>query len=759
AARTPGGRERVVTIDRQATLADSGDPLSVTELRQTATIGGRTWQAVYDAAGRRWTLTSPLGRTATVILDGEGRVVESSRAGVLPASFTWDTQGRLTGVSQGTRTTTVAYDPRWNVASVTDPLGRVTAFAYDLVGRTLGVTAPGGGAIGLAWDAGANVTAVTPPDREAHAFTYTPVDLPASYDPPAPDATAGPGPNSWSTTARYDLDRRAETVTDAEARAVDLRYNAGGRLARLELPEGREIAFTHDGDTGRLAGIAGPDGTALAVTWDGVLPLAATWSGTVAGSVAVTWNDDFRVTSRRVNGGSETAYTYDDDGLLTGAGSLALARDAATGFLSSTALGGVTDTYAYDSYGDLASYSASAGGDAIYAVSYQRDDLGRITARQETMQGETADVAYAYDEAGRLAAVTEDGAPAASWTYDANGNRTSETTPGGTIAASYDGQDRLVSSGDMTYAFGAAGQLAGKTGPEGMTDYVYDVLGNLRSVSLPDGTAITYEVDGVGRRVGKKINGVLQRAWLYQDALEPVAELDGSGALVSVFVYASRPHVPDAMVRDGTTYRILSDHLGSVRLVVDAASGAVAQRLDYDAWGRVLADTNPGFQPFGFAGGLYDPETGQVRFGARDYDAAVGRWTARDPKLFDSGDVNLFAYVGQDPVNNLDTIGFSGYALDPTEMGFGGGGPDSLGMPGVGLGLLGFFGVYILTQDADDIGDALEGIGDVCPATEHTKGARPSTKHKHQEGKPGHKGPWPPKQSEIPESPDYYDEH
>ncbi|MBI2570358.1 MAG: hypothetical protein HYV63_25445, partial [Candidatus Schekmanbacteria bacterium] len=121
AARMPGGRERVATIDRQATLADPGGPLSATELRQAATIGGRTWQAVYDAAARRWTLTSPLGRTATVTLDGEDRIVESSRAGMLPASFTWDTQGRLTGVSQGTRTTTVAYDLRWNVASVTGP--------------------------------------------------------------------------------------------------------------------------------------------------------------------------------------------------------------------------------------------------------------------------------------------------------------------------------------------------------------------------------------------------------------------------------------------------------------------------------------------------------------------------------------------------------------------------------------------------------------------------------------------------------------
>ena len=112
------------------------------------------------------------------------------------------------------------------------------------------------------------------------------------------------------------------------------------------------------------------------------------------------------------------------------------------------------------------------------------------------------------------------------------------------------------------------------------------------------------------------------------------------------------------MVKGGTTYRILSDQVGSVRLVVNATPGAVAQRIDYDAFGNPTYVTGPpDFQPFGFAGGLTDLDTGPVRFGARDYDPRVGRWTSKDAIDFAGGDPNLYAYAISDPVNFLDADG------------------------------------------------------------------------------------------------------
>ena len=168
---------------------------------------------------------------------------------------------------------------------------------------------------------------------------------------------------------------------------------------------------------------------------------------------------------------------------------------------------------------------------------------------------------------------------------------------------------------------------------------------------------VEFVVDGQNRRIGKKVNGTLVQGFLYQNQ-HPVAELDGAGVVVSRFVYGTKGNIPDYLIKAGITYRIVSDHLGSPRLVVNISDGSVAQRMDYDEFGNITADTSPGFQPFGFAGGLYDQHTGLTRFGARDYDAQVGRWTSKDPIRFMGGDLNLFGYVAGDPTNYMDAIGF-----------------------------------------------------------------------------------------------------
>jgi len=344
-------------------------------------------------------------------------------------------------------------------------------------------------------------------------------------------------------------------------------------------------------------------------------------------------------------------------------GDLTINRSTVNGLITGSTLGVVTDMRSYNTFGELSNYSAAVNASPIFSVQYTRDKLGRIIEKSETVGVVSKVFSYSYDISSRLAEVKEGGITVAAYTYDSNGNRLSYAGLGGTTTYTYDDQDRLLSltSGaqSQNFTYTGNGELSGKTAGSQNTVYQYDELGNLLVVSLPDGNQVTYVIDGKNRRIGKKVNNVLIQGWLYQDRLRPAAELDGSGNPVSRFVYGSRRNVPDYLIKDGTVYRIISDHLGSVRLVVDTATGTIMQRMDYDAFGNVTLDTSPGFQPFGYAGGLYDRDTRLTRFGARDYDAETGRWTVKDPIRFAGGDPNLYRYVSNNPVNRSDQSGLS----------------------------------------------------------------------------------------------------
>jgi RHS repeat-associated protein len=306
-------------------------------------------------------------------------------------------------------------------------------------------------------------------------------------------------------------------------------------------------------------------------------------------------------------------------------------------------------------------------------VTYTRDGLGRVTRKVETVGGVTTTWTYVYDAVGQLITVRRNGTVVESYTYDALGNRvamdndlTGRTWASG--STTYDGGHRLTRGGGTTYRYDADGRMA-SIGAGPVAALAYGTDGTLASVSLRDGREVTCDHDARGRRVARYVDGVRTHGWLYGEGQLPLVEVDGSGTVRSVFVYAAAPSgalgqsprgwqgaVPVKAIRGGATYHIVSDHLGSPRLVVDAA-GSVVRRIDYDSFGNVIADTNPAFDlPFGFAGGVADPAHELIRFGARDYLPSVGRWTARDP-AFLAGGLNLYGYVGNDPINRVDRSG------------------------------------------------------------------------------------------------------
>jgi RHS repeat-associated protein len=650
---TPSGLTYASTTVRTASLA--GDGVTLTSQTDSTTVNGHTSNIVYNGGSRTTTTTSPAGRQSVITQDQDGRTVFSQVGALAPRAYAYDPRGRLASVTDGTgpsaRVTSFSYDDLDRPTTWTDPLFLTSSFGYDTDGRVTSQTTPGGAQTVSTYDPAGDLVSVTPPGETAHQFTYTFAGDGASYTAPTVDGIAS------TTSYLYNRDRQPTLITRPDGKTVSFTYDSAGRPSTTTYDAGT-VTRIYSPTTGRLANVAATDGGTLDFSYDGNLLLSTTWSGTVEGSVSRTWNNDFRIATESVNGGNTVAFTYDADGLITAAGALAVTRDAETGLIAGTTLGGVSDARTYNMFGERTGYVASYNGTPIFQTQDTLDNIGRLSERTETVAGVSHVYDYVYDPAGRLSSVTTDGLVTAAYTYDGNGNRLSKTTPNGAEFGSYDAQDRLVSYGKYAYTYTPNGELATKTATTTghVTSYTYDAIGNLRSVALPDGRLIEYIVDGTNRRIGKRINGALTQGWIFRNSLKPVAETDGTGTLTARFVYGTTGAVPAYFTRNGSTYRVITDGTGSPRVIVDAGTGAVVDVVGRDDFGVVINESSPGFQTFGFGTGQYDVDTGLVRIGARDLDPIVGRWITRDPAGF-LASTNVYSYAANDPVNHIDPTG------------------------------------------------------------------------------------------------------
>ncbi|HSA32775.1 MAG TPA: RHS repeat-associated core domain-containing protein [bacterium] len=678
---TTDGLTMTVSRSKTAVLANPVDLFSHTALTDTTTVNGKTWQSTFTKADMKYRATSPLGRISDTFVNAKGRVTlqqgpQIAGTATEPVGYTWATDGKLTAIMQGSgaseRRMDITYYPvtdlssgalKGEIATIVDPLDRTVDFEYDTMGRVTRQIFEKGTAderdILYTYDASGNVLSIAPAGRPEHDFHYNLVDLPDRYSAPQ---VPGVSPDAVHSHYNYNRDRQLESIVRPDGTTIGMIYDIykeyedpgrtySGKLMKIAVPGRGDIALTYETTGGKkLDSITTPEGNALNYTYTGALLASESWSGAVSGTVSRTYNNDFRVTALTVNGVS-AAYTYDNDGLLTGAGDLVVTRDPQSGLVTGTTLGAVTTTQSYNSFGELVAFNAD---DYAYTLT-QRDKLGRITEKTETVEGTTTTYGYEYDAAGRLAKVWENDILQSEYGYDDNGNRLVKNG----VSATYDDQDRMLSNGGVVYTYSVNGDLETKTDTLGTTIYDYDALGNLNAVVLPDKT-VNYVYDGRNRRIAKSVDGVVTERFIYFGQLRPAAKMNGDGTVAETYIYGTKANVPEYVLRNGNRYRVVTDHLGSVRMVVDVADGTVKQRMQYDEFGIVTEDySETGFEPlpFGFAGGLYDRDTQLVTFGVREYDPETGRWLEKEPLGF-AGAYNFYAYTSSDPVNYTDRNGY-----------------------------------------------------------------------------------------------------
>jgi RHS repeat-associated protein len=639
----PSGLSSVTALNK--TYGQNG--ADTTRYTLTADVNGNISTTEVDARAGTVIRTSAEGRRYSEVFNPDTLLTQAiSVAGLLDTTFEYDQRGRLVEQAVGERSTSFGYgsEGRGRVTAITAADGKQTRYEYDLLGRVTKVIYPDGHAVISHYDDNGNQTKLVVPTPADHHSTFNAINRVIS------EAT----PLGETTRYEYDRDRRLTAVQLPSGQRLEHSY-VQNRLTRTDTPEGSILYDYHYGD--QLSRVSEGQ-ESLSYTWDGSLLKEVLYQGELGGSIQYGHNPNLEV-SQLTYAGDSTPLSYDRDGLLTGIHGFTIGRDGGNGLPVSLADASLNRTFAYNGYGEVISVSTGLNQTTSFDYELSYNSVGQIIAKTEILpDGSTKHYEYTYDDRYRLIRVIQNSQVVEQYQYDANGNRILATSTGrgaSGVSASYNLGDQLESQGNTSYTYDGNGRLSQKTTGSEVTAYTYDSLGRLKKEQTPEHT-IEYRHNALGNRAARIKDGQVVERYLWQDKTTLLATFDGDGKLKQRFEY-TLGHVPTSFTENGTRYYLLSDHLGSPRVITDSA-GQVVKTIEYDSYGNVISDSNPDFEiPFGFAGGLHDRDTGLVRFGYRDYDPQTGRWTARDPIGFAGGDTNLYGYVFSDPVNFIDPTG------------------------------------------------------------------------------------------------------
>ncbi len=626
----PSGTSLSTAIERTYSFNED----KTTKTRQLKTSrNGKTTQIDTDYTQGISTTTSPEGRISKRYFDSNTLLSSKEEiTGLTSTTYGYDTKGRLTTTTTGDREQTISYDSQGNIATLTDEAGQSTRFTYDVMGRILSSTSPTGAVQQYQYDKNGNLTVFTTATDNQHPSVFNSVNK----------KTSTSSPLGGTTRYDYDLEHKLTQVTYPSGKSKTNHYS-NGLLTRIASPQGdTELAYNClENILKRTVGSESID-----YSYDGTLLTGLSYTGIVKQTIAMEYNNDLRLSKLSYAGNSDTI-DYDKDGLLTQRGNFSISRDADNGLALSVKDNTLEIQRQYNGYAELNQETSTIKGSKRFELATSRNKLGKITTKTETIAGTSTRYDYRYNSDGRLVEVKKDGTITESYQYDANGNRGD---------ASVNQDDQVVTYKGITYQYNSDGYLSSKQDSQGKTTYQYGIWGELQKVVLADGKVIEYNHNANHQRIAKKVNGTMTEKYLWLNLTTLLAVYDKNNNLLMRFNYADA-RMPISMQKGSKLYYLHYDQVGTLKLISDN-SGKSIKQIDYDSYGNVLSDSAVGFSiPFGFAGGLYDQDTGLTRFGYRDYDAFSGRWTAKDPIGFAGGDGNLYGYVLGDSVNFVDEKG------------------------------------------------------------------------------------------------------
>jgi RHS repeat-associated protein len=609
--------------------------------------------------------------------------------------YTYNVAGQLLSVTNPlNQTTTYNYNATGDLTSIINANGLTAAtYTYDAYDRIATYTDSEGWTVSYNYDAANRITKITYPDGTSDNYTYNRLDLASAQDRLGRiwsytynadrQLTASTDPASHQTLFAYNPDGELTSRTDPNSNVTKWAYDLEGRLITKTYADNSTATYTYENTSSRLHSVLDALGQTKQYGYDKDNELAGIdYLNAVNPTSNVTYAYDTYFPRRvsMTDGTGTTQYSYVPVGTLGALqlqqetpplanSAIAYAYDALGRVGSRSVTGAGTESFQYDTLGRLISDSNDLG---TFTLTYL-GQTGQITARQLANSSLATSWTYLPNSGDRrLAGISTTGLSAGQstgfqFTTDAENQITGTTqTSDAAIAyppgsaqqtASYNNLNQLTSlqnppPASQTLTYDADGNLLS----DGTHDFTWDAESRLVGITYPSqsGKVTSFIYDGLGRRVAISSTPVGGGTAVTTDYVwcggEPCQARASSGTVTRSY-YAEGEFIPGSPSQSDY---YAPDQLGSVRRVFTASQ---ASSYDYDPYGNPLQSTAP-LTDFGYAGMVYNTDSGLDLTWNRVYDPTIGRWLSRDP-IGETADPegNLYPYATDDPINLADPYG------------------------------------------------------------------------------------------------------
>lgn len=704
----PLGHTWQFTYDAHGNLSSQQDPLgNVTDMRynllgQPVSItdpNGHTTQMFWDAEGRLLRLIDPIGGETSYTYDGNGNPLSVTDARGNTTHYRYDGLGNLMQtidplghvteyqwdtsdymhLGQNYRTavtdaqgqyTDYEYDARGRLVKETDPLGHVTEYTYDQTTHLLSAKNAENQIFHYTYDALGRLSSETDPEGNTTIYDYDKMDNLISVTDARDNTTTYQYnaynqvrnriyPDGSSHSLAYD--KAGYLLSETTRRGDEFIYerDALGRLTKKLYPNDASIRYTYD-SVGRLLSVYDLYGvnptTYVYDALDRVLSVTNPWGQ----SVTYQYDSVSNRTRMTYPDGFVLNYEYDAGDRLTSIRDLAagesytFAYDANNQRTQLTYPNGVTSDYTYDAAQRLTGLTHTTSANQVLSrFLYTLDGLGNRTSRTTT----TGTDHYLYDALNRLREITYAGSQRmVEYQFDALGNRSSVTDAEQTTTYTSNALNQYMSVNGASYAYNANGSLIQDS--QRTLHYNYDN----RLWYVANGNHQAYSAyDFAGRRIGHTVNGVSTNTFFDFD--HAIMDTDNNGSVIRKYI--NGPNIDEvlAIKTQSDTFYLTRDGLNSVAEATNDQA-QVVERCTYDAYGQPTLQNASGEvipvsdigNRFLYTGREWEPETGLYYYRARHYDPTLGRFLQPDPLGYVDG-FNLYAYVGNNPINYWDPYG------------------------------------------------------------------------------------------------------